>query len=83
MFEVFNTVTGATLGYFSSAGAAGQMAESCGGGYDYERAPAGFYVVGMAGRAVGKAYASREAAQSAADMRNMGSDCDSFSVREA
>ncbi len=84
MWEVFNTVTGRTVAHVASKSAAVDMVQRCGGGHDYDKAAAGFYVVGMAGRATGAApYASREAAQSAADMRNMGSDYDSFSVREA
>lgn len=80
MFEVFNCIDGATIAILQGASRAADMVKRLGGGYDYDRAVAGFYVVGMSGRAVGKPYNNRDDAARSASMRNIGSDSDSFSV---
>jgi hypothetical protein len=79
MFEVFNAVTGATVATVATAAAAQAMAMRCGGGYDYDRAASGFYVVDMGGRSCGR-HNDKAAAERASDMRNMGSDNNSFHV---
>lgn len=81
MWEVFNTATAATVEYVRSEARAASMIEGM-RGWDYDRAPAGYYVVDMGGRVVAR-HDSSEGAARDASMRNMGSDYNSYSVVKA
>lgn len=82
MWEVFNPISGHIIATVETQAAAHKLAKQIDGA-DYDHALAGFYVVGMSGRAVAGPYAYQREAEQEANIRNLGSDNDSFHVSRA
>jgi len=83
VFEIFDCVSGDTLGYRCSEARARQTAERCGAQFDYLPAKGeGFYVSDMHDNMKAGPFADRGEASRKADFENMASDVNSFHVVE-
>lgn len=90
IYEIFNSVDGATLGYRVGLERAKQTCERCGAVrdnktgtitvMDYLPAREGFYVLDMRDTVKAGPFPTREEARSKADFENMASDTNSFHV---
>ena len=77
-YEVFETRTGRTVAVAMCKAAAEAMVQRC-GGWDYDEAQSGHYVVDMQDRVHGR-HDTHQRAQSAASMQNMADDYNAYRV---